>query len=203
MALTAALAMVLSGSPSEGNGGQMASASLSQGGPSEGIQIHGHWVIEVLDLDGSLVSHREFENAMTSTGASRAAAILGRTNEIGSWVIALAGPSVGTNLNPCLSSASTNKVCFIGESGETEADSQSLSVTASGDIVFLSGEVTVEKDGQIGRVGTDLGVCPFGTVDCPARLTRSLFGFTTTSLSVSEPVVTGQIVQATVTLTIN
>lgn len=169
----------------------MASASLSQGGPSEGIQIHGHWVIEVLDLDGSLVSHREFENAMTSTGASRAAAILGRTNEIGSWVIALAGPSVGTNLNPCLSSASTNKVCFIGESGETEADSQSLSVTASGDIVFLSGEVTVEKDGQIGRV------------DCPARLTRSLFGFTTTSLSVSEPVVTGQIVQATVTLTIN
>lgn len=34
-------------------------------GPSEGIQVHGHWTIEVRNPDGKVVSHTEFENALS------------------------------------------------------------------------------------------------------------------------------------------
>lgn len=41
-----------------------AQASLASAGmPSEGIQVHGHWTIDVKNPDGSLASHHEFENA--------------------------------------------------------------------------------------------------------------------------------------------
>jgi hypothetical protein len=33
-------------------------------GPHEGIKVHGHWVIDVRNPDGSLVTHHEFENAL-------------------------------------------------------------------------------------------------------------------------------------------
>ena len=37
----------------------------------EGIKVHGHWVIDVRNLDGKLVTHREFENALVvGTGVS-------------------------------------------------------------------------------------------------------------------------------------
>src|SRR2546423_15522419 len=38
-------------------------------GQQEGIKVHGHWTIEVRNPDGTLVTHREFENALTSLGA--------------------------------------------------------------------------------------------------------------------------------------
>jgi len=33
-------------------------------GPHEGITVHGHWTIEVRNPDGTVVTHREFENAL-------------------------------------------------------------------------------------------------------------------------------------------
>ena len=33
-----------------------------------GIQIHGHWVIDVKNPDGKLVEHREFENSLVKVG---------------------------------------------------------------------------------------------------------------------------------------
>ena len=53
-------------------------ASLTSGGvvkssgePSECIQVHGHWTIEVLDPYGTHVSHHEFETILhpSPTGA--------------------------------------------------------------------------------------------------------------------------------------
>jgi hypothetical protein len=41
-----------------------AAAKASGGGPHEGITVHGHWVIEVKNPDGSLVRHLEFENSI-------------------------------------------------------------------------------------------------------------------------------------------
>ena len=38
---------------------------------SEGIKIHGHWVIDVRNPDGTLAAHRDFHNSLvTLTGAS-------------------------------------------------------------------------------------------------------------------------------------
>src|SRR5437879_3747133 len=38
-------------------------AAAPAGGPQEGIQVHGAWTIDVREPDGTLVEHREFENA--------------------------------------------------------------------------------------------------------------------------------------------
>ena len=44
---------------------KLASALVTDGdGTSEGIQVHGDWVIEVSDPDGNLVERREFRNAL-------------------------------------------------------------------------------------------------------------------------------------------
>src|SRR6267378_4379919 len=42
-------------------------ASESKGGQKEGITVHGHWTIDVRNPDGTLVTHREFENAYIGT----------------------------------------------------------------------------------------------------------------------------------------
>ena len=45
-------------------------------GSNEGIQVHGHWTIEVTNPDGSLATRTEFENALTQPGAQSLAAVL-------------------------------------------------------------------------------------------------------------------------------
>lgn len=44
-------------------------AKRQPGGTHESIKVHGHWMIEVRNPDGKLVSHTEFENSLQSTGA--------------------------------------------------------------------------------------------------------------------------------------
>ena len=36
----------------------------------EGVRVHGHWVIDVRNPDGTLVEHRDFQNALTTGGAA-------------------------------------------------------------------------------------------------------------------------------------
>lgn len=38
-------------------------------GMNTGIRVHGHWTIDVLNHDGTLAKHVEFENALTLVGA--------------------------------------------------------------------------------------------------------------------------------------
>ena len=37
---------------------------------SEGIKVHGHWVLDVKNPDGKLVEHREFNNALVKGGVA-------------------------------------------------------------------------------------------------------------------------------------
>lgn len=62
-------------------------------GQSEGIRIHGHWTIEVKNPDGKVVTHREFENAVTggtNGGMAILAGLLSRVVTPGSWMVVLA-----------------------------------------------------------------------------------------------------------------
>src|SRR5713226_6208411 len=45
-----------------------ASAASESGGQKEGIKVHGHWTIDVRNPDGTLVTHREFENSLAASG---------------------------------------------------------------------------------------------------------------------------------------
>src|SRR5947208_12840021 len=72
-------------------------AGESKGGPKEGIKVHGHWTIEVRNPDGTLVTHREFENALTSDGGFALSAVLGRALTLGLWRIQLEVWGAGTS----------------------------------------------------------------------------------------------------------
>ncbi len=53
-------------------------------GPHEGIAVHGHWTIEVRNPDGTVVTRREFENALQPGGyAPLAALIAGNSSSSG------------------------------------------------------------------------------------------------------------------------
>src|SRR5258708_28345998 len=58
-------------------------------GPSDGIKVHGHWTIDVKNPDGSLASHHDFENALTTQGADVLARLLGRVDTAVGWEVDL------------------------------------------------------------------------------------------------------------------
>ena len=87
-----------------------------------GIKVHGHWIIEVRNPDGSLVTHREFENEIQIAGVATLAGLLARTATPGAWAIGL-GDAVSP---PCTASmgfvsfvsnytGAASQGCFIGE----------------------------------------------------------------------------------------
>lgn len=51
-------------------------AAGQEKGPHEGIQVHGHWVIEVRNPDGTMTAQREFENSITPYGMEALVALL-------------------------------------------------------------------------------------------------------------------------------
>src|SRR5574341_1058320 len=65
-----------SGSTNEQGGDPVAAET---DGVGEGIQVHGDWVIEVRNADGSMAERREFENALTSAGSQYLDLVLART----------------------------------------------------------------------------------------------------------------------------
>jgi hypothetical protein len=73
-----------------------------EGAPREGITVHGHWVIDVRNGDGSLDSHMEFENRLAlpgdepfgGAGNRILAALLGRSSSVGVWEIQLHGINI-------------------------------------------------------------------------------------------------------------
>src|SRR5205807_2421379 len=72
-----------------------ATASEPKGAQMEGIKVHGHWIIDVRNPDGTLVTHSEFENAVTAQGKDALAQYLARVSTVGLWQILLT--STGTN----------------------------------------------------------------------------------------------------------
>ena len=68
-------------------------------GTHEGIQVHGHWTIEVSNPDGTVTAHREFENAIQGIGQSYLGGLLGGYVTPGGLVIALNGAHMTFNQN--------------------------------------------------------------------------------------------------------
>jgi hypothetical protein len=69
-------------------------ARTNPAGPG-GIVVHGHWVFDVLDPDGTAASHHELENALTASGSTEIAQLLtgGETlasSTAGRWLVGIA-----------------------------------------------------------------------------------------------------------------
>ena len=194
----------------------------TNGGTHEGITVHGHWVIEVRNPDGKLVSHTEFENSLEQpTGGQYIAQILGGTAFAGEYAIALpvpcssysfcvlsqtggaAVPSVGITSD--VSSAFGGAVSLICSGAPVGTCTQTLSVVVNGGSIVLQGSAVAQAAGSVGgveslisRCGTN-GVTPYTQPQCGQQNgeVEPLTGATVTPV---VPFSGGQTVSVTVTI---
>lgn len=187
------------------------SSSAEENSPSgshEGIKVHGHWTIEVRNPDGTLVTHREFENSLVGPSFNLLPQILSRTLTVGFWAVLLDGTGGG----PCSSAG-----CEVSEAGSPlfsgYVSSNNLQVSTAGippngnvlrtQLVF-AGTATALASSAVNQVQTVLTYCANtiapGTV--PANATSCQLGFSFTSAGLAAPiqVSNGQTIAVTVNI---
>jgi hypothetical protein len=138
----------------------VAEEKSSVDGSHEGIKVHGHWTIEVRNPDGTLVTHREFENSLHPLGSNALATFLGRQFSVGFWVINLSGPGICGG-NSC-NITEPNYAPALDSTFGVHPSSQNLTVGSStvATSLVLSGSVTSPAAGQITYVGSQVIGCP-------------------------------------------
>lgn len=159
-----------------------ASGSDQGGGFGEAIAVHGNWTIDVLNPDGTLDEHHNFQNAFT--GAFALAPVLAMNKVVDGWGVLIVGD---TDLCDDLFTD-----CRLNS--DVASDEALLSVTEDGatNEVVLTGTVVVDVGGNIVGVEGLLGVCNPGT-NC------SIFrGFSDKTLDSPIAVTAGQAVQVEV-----
>ena len=111
------------------------------GGGDEGIQVHGHWTIDVLDPDGTLVRHVEFDNALLPEASDNLVQLLDGGTPL-RWALFLSGPDAAPI--PCDGQPS----CF-GTSLPTE-----VRVGPGPDLFVILASFRMDVDSTIAVVGT-------------------------------------------------
>jgi hypothetical protein len=156
-------------------------------GPSEGITVLGHWVIEVHNPDGAVTARREFENAVQLTGENYMASLLAGNNSPGGLSIALNGRQMqfetvvdqapgGSMLQPPLFVGIFPIFNTIGPCQALEFTT-GIGQTYSPDSVFNGGTGCLITTGITGVPGNDrlswLGFLCFQSRSCGRNLTVS------------------------------
>lgn len=169
---------------------------------AEGIQVHGHWIIEVYD-GNQLIERREFENALESTGSATISELLAGESSVGTWLVHISN-------DVCASDADGSPVvCNLVPEGDDcsycGAPSHTLSVSTpeSGEDagkLILEGSFTADFDDAIEIVSTDVGPCSASTApsDCSDINLENGRGFTERFLSSPISVKAGQLVNVRV-----
>jgi hypothetical protein len=185
------------------------------GGPQEGIKVHGHWVIEVRNPDGSLASHTEFENALVpATGTSLLAQLLSRGQSFGYFTVVIGdinSPSTGACMR-MQQGISRPVNCFITESVTTPSGcgtSTSVSCNLTNttqpgpgntvQIQLKGWSVPVDHDATISAVSTTMALCDPTVAPSTACANAGQLTSIFTSATISTPVVKDQVITVTVT----
>ncbi len=196
-------------------------------GEREGIQVHGHWLIEVKDPDGKVVTHREFENSLLSGGQIVLGNLLAGSGTSGGWTIQLCHSSGKNNCRTSVNPIST--VAYMAQIGTAVAGSyctaahlcyptlQVLPPPSTGTpIITLTGSVssfpfgTAASPFEIDTLDTSTNLCisALPSTNSPSLCSSNASGlvgsslnylFTGKSLSPPVSVGPGQSVSATVT----
>jgi hypothetical protein len=170
--------------PQSAAGGQVSLPAAVPSGRAA-IKVHGHWIIEVRNPDGSLATREEFENALTpgtNGGQLVIAGLLARESTPGRWWITLGKPfsSSAPATSPCVvnryATPQVPAACLMYEGLQvpflnnqpqppigTNADSHFNTVTAQGvnDTIVLQGNATAynSQPSQVTEVSTFLTIC--------------------------------------------
>jgi hypothetical protein len=188
-------------------------------GLNQGIKMHGHWVIDIKNPDGTLVKHQEFENSLQYDGQQLLLSLLSGYGVMGGWEIYFTAPSGSTS--PC--TAASYPYCAIVQSTVAQPGLfacgvytcvPGLTVTPTfgvGPSLVLAGSITAPNAGVVGSVGTGYNVCgnagagaTYATVTPAAcqSATAGAYGGTSTFTNITPiSVAAGQIIQVSVTLT--
>ncbi|MGA3074770.1 MAG: hypothetical protein ABSG56_13860 [Bryobacteraceae bacterium] len=192
---------------------------------SEGIKVHGHWIIDVKNPDGSLAQHRDFENSLQDGGQF--------LTGLASGYMVFGGYYIGFVGNACAPTAldgSTN--CYISQNGAflsaqcayytciggltvaaniTTGSSQPYSIVLSGSgVVPLAGTISAVQTldfycysyNGIGYVPTGANPAACTTTGLNGGPTVGINGgtFTGTTLATPLAVTAGQVLLVTVTI---
>lgn len=181
-------------------------ATSEASGPSEGIQVHGDWTIDIYNEDGSLDRHVEFSNALTNGGGVFLAELLGDMTYAGTWGVEMYSAD---GSQPCVSSDGQPTSCWTYQpfSLLTPLEGSDLSldlqVAVQDNQLTLSGSHDASADGQIDQVETHLYTCdqPLDAVACSEALTDTV-NFTHKSLDPGDiaQVSQGQLIEVQVVL---
>jgi len=193
---------------------------------NEGIKVHGHWTIDVKNPDGTLAKHVEFENSLVSPGQGDQllAGLLGGFSVPGDWAIRLVSPSICSKTVYCLIFPTLNgplatQSCASGTNNGCATGLTLVYVPSTGTTgaaFQMSGSLTASGTGNITSVATQFATCmdsvtyssvtTFSPAKCITSETTGLSlaansnTFTATTLTTPLGVVTGQIIQVTVTI---
>jgi hypothetical protein len=165
------------------------------GGPDESIGVSGHWVIEVRDPDGTLVTRREFHNALS--GASRLSEYLRGVFTPGPMRVEVSC-QLATCVNPCPIGCSITEARAIGVA--TPSLFKNLTVTTLPTGYQMQGFAVASTDGAISTVKSFVGLCIPTVAPANCLVSQVSNSLTSTGLSPPVPVASGQQVLVTVTI---
>jgi hypothetical protein len=176
-------------------------AQTPQGGPSEGIKVHGHWTLDITNPDGTPAGRYEFENALANHlgGGKALAELLAGSAGAGHFTIWL-GTTPNTPCNAGLASCSITELANTANQGTSRDLVKSVPATGpnAGKLV-LTGSVRIPVSATITLVQTDLTTCP-GSVAPSSCLSAFGVGFTQKDLAPAVPVLPNQLVDVTVVI---
>jgi len=136
----------------------------SLGQAEQGIKVHGRWIIEIRNPDGSLVSRREFDNALQSTGSTMLSGFLSRTTSPGGWMVWLT--TANTNASPPCGTDAFPQNCVMVEptyaGSSTSNYYKNLTVGRGGtsqNTVVLNGSAIAQRNGSVQQVATAAQNC--------------------------------------------
>jgi len=197
-------------------------------GTHEGIKVHGHWTIEVRNPDGTRVSRVEFENALTTGGATSLTGLLLGSEVQGGFIIFLS-TNTPTTTGPCSPGSGGSTVCvlfasLINPTPATFADATNgcpggancfpLTIAPNAAVtgISLTGSAMAGSNGQITDVSVGNLTCgPYPTTatspinvtspsTCAAGTVANAYGLTHATLSSPVQVLAGQTIAVTVNI---
>ena len=205
-------------------GGEKGNSSTHQG-----VKVHGHWVIDVKNPDGTLAQHRDFENSLESTAPGFLVGLMSGYLIPGDYMLVI-GASSGTSACTatyqfCGIVHNLNTYPALGYCSVYYCTGSSLNYTYNFGTGFagpysmvLSGSITANQTGTIGTVFSLLSTCanigyaagtnPSGIetsspASCVTQTSPTPWYGPLTDANLASPVsvTSGQIIQVTVTIT--
>jgi hypothetical protein len=148
-------------------------------GQAEGLKVHGHWIIEIHNPDGKVVTRSEFENSISVGGSALLLDLLARKITGGAWSIQLGQSGSGLCDNPTLGAGFTTD-CFVAENATSVVSGCSPSLacfpnltlqTSAGTLQNLTGTspptLTLSGTATAGSAATSVMTVSTNLTTCP------------------------------------